>query len=95
MQNNALVDLIEAARREEEERAQRAAEFSAKIEQTFAEIAALANLVGRKVQEITFNGEVAFVVREDEAVRIYTGPIRDIRELQRAAAKLTTAAMGC
>lgn len=95
MDNNPLMDLI-AERRAEREAADRKAEaWRAKIAQTFAEITVLANSVGRNVKEITFNGEVAFVVRETEAVRIYTGPIRNMRELQQAAAKLTNAAMGC
>ena len=95
LENNPLMDLI-AERRAEREAADRKAEaWRAKIAQTFKEIKALANSVDRNVTEITFNGEVAFVVRETEAVRIYTGPIRNMRELQQAAAKLTTAAMGC
>lgn len=95
MENNALVDLMNERRREEEERKRRAEEWVKRIMQTFEEITKLANNVDRHVKEITFNGEVAFVVRETEAVRIFTGKICNIRDLQRAVAKLTNAAMGC
>lgn len=95
LDNNPLMDLIAERRAEREAADRKEKEWRAKIAQTFAEITALANSVGRNVKEITFNGEVAFVVRETETVRIYTGKIRNIRELQQAAAKLTNAAMGC
>lgn len=95
LDNNPLMDLIAERRAEWEAADRKEKEWRAKIAQTFAEITALANSVGRNVKEITFNGEVAFVVRETETVRIYTGKIRNIRELQQAAAKLTNAAMGC
>lgn len=95
MENNALADLIKERKAEEEEAERRAAAWVDKIMQTFDEIARLANSVGRHVKEITFNGEVAFVVRDTEAVRIFTGKICNMRDLQRAVAKLTSAAMGC
>ena len=95
MKNNALVDIMNERKREEEEQARRAEAWVKRIMQTFEEITKLANNVDRHVKEITFNGEVAFVVRETEAVRIFTGKICNIRDLQRAVAKLTNAAMGC
>ncbi len=73
LDNNPLMDLIAERRAEREAADRKEKEWRAKIAQTFAEITALANSVGRNVKEITFNGEVAFVVRETEAVRIYTG----------------------
>lgn len=95
MENNALADLIRENKAKEEAEARRAKEWQATIAQTFAEIAALSNLVGRNVKEITYNGEVAFVVRDTEAVRKHIGKIRDMRDLQRAVAALTACAMGC
>ena len=95
MENNALVDLMNEKRREEEKRKRQEEAWVKKIMQTFDEIVRLANEVGRHVKEITFNGEVAFVVRDTEAIRIFTGKICNMRDLQRAIARLTNAAMGC
>ncbi len=77
----------------EREKAQR--EWEARIRGVFDGIVPLANSAGRGVKAIEFNGEVAFVVRDGEAIRVYIGPIKDVRGLQYAVAKLTTAAMGC
>jgi len=95
LENNPLVDIMNERKREEEEQKRRAEEWVKRIMQTFEEITKLANNVDRHVKEITFNGEVAFVVRETEVVKIFTGKICNIRDLQRAVAKLTNAAMGC
>lgn len=85
-----------AAREAEEaarERAQR--EWDERIRSVFDGIVPLANSAGRGVHAIEFNGEVAFIVRDGEAIRVFIGPIKDVRGLQCAVAKLTTAAMGC
>lgn len=95
MENNALVRLIREREAEAREKEERAARWEAQIREAFAEIVTLANNVDRGIKDITWNGEVAWVVREEEAVRIYTGKIRDMRDLQRAVAKLTNGAMGC
>lgn len=95
MENNALVKILrerEAAQREEKERAEA---FQAQIRAAFDGVIELANSLGRKVKEITWNGEVAFVVREGESVRLYIGKIRDLRALQIAVAHLMNGAMGC
>lgn len=94
MENNALADLIKEKQAEKEERERRAAAWSAKIDEVFAKVAETANACSRDVQSITFNGEVAFVRRRDEAIRVFTGPIRDMRDLQRAAASVMGAIIG-
>lgn len=95
VENNPLLKLIrerEAEKREEKERAEA---FQAQIRAAFDGVIELANSLGRKVKEITWNGEVAFVVREGESVRLYIGKIRDLRALQIAVAHLMNGAMGC
>ena len=62
--------------------------------QVFAKVAETANACGRDVESITFNGEVAFVRRKDEAIRVMLGKIRDMRDLQRAAASVMRAIIG-
>lgn len=94
MENNALVDLISAAKREEEERKKQAEAFAAKIDEVFGKVAETANACGRDVESITFNGEVAFARRKDETIRIFVGKIRDMRDLQRAAASVMNAIIG-
>lgn len=95
MENNALVKILRE--REAEQRAEKEREdaFQAQIRAAFDGVIELANSLGRKVKEITWNGEVAFVVREGESVRLYIGKIRDIRALQIAVAHLMNGAMGC
>ena len=95
MENNALADLINEANRAEAERKAQAEAFQAQIRAAFDGVIELANSMGRKVKEITWNGEVAFVVREGESVRLYIGKIRDLRALQIAVAHLMNGAMGC
>jgi hypothetical protein len=95
MENNALADLINEAKRTETERKAQAEAFQAQIRAAFDGVIELANSLGRKVKEITWNGEVAFVVRDGEAVRMQIGEIRDIRALQIAVARLINGAMGC
>ena len=94
MENNALVDLMNEKRREEEERKRRAEAWDAKIIEVFGKVAETANACGRDVESITFNGEVAFVRRRDEAIRVFVGKIFDMRDLQRAAATVMRAIIG-
>ena len=94
MENNALVDLINERKREEEEQKRRAEEWDAKILEVFGKVAETANACGRDVESITFNGEVAFVRRRDEVIRVFLGKIRDKRDLQRAAATVMSAIIG-
>lgn len=94
MENNPLVDIMNERRREEEERKRQAEEWDAKILEVFGKVAETANACGRDVESITFNGEVAFVRRRDEAIRIFVGKIRDMRDLQRAAATVMRAIIG-
>ena len=94
MENNALVDLIGAAKREEEERRKQAEAFAAKIDEVFGKVAETANACGRDVESVTFNGEVVFVRRRDEAIRVFTGKIFNMRDLQRAAASVMSAIIG-
>lgn len=94
MENNALVDLMNEKRREEEERKRRAEAWDAKILEVFGKVAETANACNRDVESITFNGEVAFARRKDEAIRIFVGKIRDMRDLQRAAATVMRAIIG-
>lgn len=95
VENNPLLKLIrerEAEKREEKERAEA---FQAQIREAFDGVIALANSLGRGVKEITWNGEVAFVVRDGEVVKLYIGKIQDLRALQIAVARLMNGAMGC
>ncbi len=94
MDNNPLVDIMNERKREEEERKRQAEEWDAKILEVFGKVAETANACGRDVESITFNGEVAFVRRRDEAIRVFLGKIRDKRDLQRAAASVMNAIIG-
>lgn len=94
MENNALVDLMNERKREEEEQKRRAEEWDAKIIEVFGKVAETANACGRDVESITFNGEVVSVRRRDEAIRVFLGKIRDKRDLQRAAASVMNAIIG-
>lgn len=94
MDNNPLVDIMNERKREEEEQKRRAEEWNAKILEVFDKVAETANACGRDVESITFNGEVAFVRRRDEAIRVFLGKIRDKRDLQRAAASVMNAIIG-
>ena len=94
LENNPLVDIMNERKREEEEQKRRAEEWDAKIIEVFGKVAETANACGRDVESITFNGEVAFVRRRDEAIRVYLGKIRDKRDLQRAAASVMHAIIG-
>lgn len=94
MENNPLVDIMNERKREEEEQKRRAEEWDAKILEVFGKVAETANACGRDVESITFNGEVAFVRRRDEAIRVFLGKIRDKRDLQRAAASIMNAIIG-
>ena len=94
MENNPLVDIMNERKREEEERKRRAEAWDAKILEVFGKVAETANACGRDVESITFNGEVAFARRKDEAIRIFVGKIRDMRDLQRAAATVMRAIIG-
>lgn len=95
MENNALVKFLNERKAEQREEQERAEAFQKKIREAFDGVIEFANALDRKVKEITFNGEVAYVVREGEAVRIYIGKIRDMRALQIAVARLMNGAMGC
>lgn len=95
MKNNALVSLIAERAAEKAAEAQREKAWQGEIKTAFDGVIKLANSLGRGVKEITFNGEVAFVVRDCEAVRVYIGKIRDLRALQIAVAQLMNGAMGC
>lgn len=95
MENNALVKILREREAEQREEKERAEAFQAQIRAAFDGVIELANRLGRKVKEITWNGEVAFVVREGESVRLYIGKIRDLRALQIAVAHLMNGAMGC
>lgn len=94
MDNNPLVDIMNERKREEEERKRQAEAWDAKILEVFGKVAETANACGRDVESITFNGEVAFVRRRDEAIRVFLGKIRDKRDLQRAAASVMNAIIG-
>lgn len=94
MENNALIDLMNERRREEEEWKRQAEAWDEKILEVFSKVAETANACGRDVESITFNGEVAFVRRKDEAIRVFLGKIRDKRDLQRAAASVMHAIIG-
>lgn len=94
LENNPLVDIMKERRREEEEQKRQTEEWDAKILEVFSKVAETANACGRDVESITFNGEVAFVRRQDEAIRVFLGPIRDKRDLQRAAASVMHAIIG-
>lgn len=94
LENNPLVDIMNERKREEEERKRRAEAWDAKILEVFGKVAETANACGRDVESITFNGEVAFVRRRDEAIRVFLGKIRDKRDLQRAAASVMNAIIG-
>lgn len=94
MENNPLVDIMNERKREEEERKRRTEEWEAKIMHVFEKVAETANACERDVESITFNGEVAFVRRKDEAIRVFVGKIRDKRDLQRAAASVMGAIIG-
>lgn len=94
MDNNPLVDIMNERKREEEERKRQAEAWDAKILEVFGKVAETANACGRDVESITFNGEVAFVRRQDEAIRVFLGKIRDKRDLQRAAASVMNAIIG-
>lgn len=94
LENNPLVDIMNERKREEEERKRQAEEWDAKILEVFGKVAETANACGRDVESITFNGEVAFVRRKDEAIRVFLGKIRDKRDLQRAAASVMNAIIG-
>lgn len=94
MENNALADLINKANRAEAERKAQAEAFAAKIDEVFGKVQETANACGRDVESITFNGEVAFVKRRDEAIRVVIGKIYNMRDLQRAAARIMGAIIG-
>lgn len=95
MENNALVRLMrerEAQRREEAERAE---QWQTTIQDAFDAIAELSGRCGRAVIDIRYNGEVVFIKRQDEAIRLYTGAIRDMRDLQIQSHRILGAIMGC
>ena len=94
MENNALVDLINEANRAEGERRAEAEAFAAKIDEVFGKVQETANACGRDVESIRFNGEVVFVKRRDEAIRVIIGKIYNMRDLQRAAARIMGAIIG-
>lgn len=94
IENNALVDLINEAKRAEAERKAQAEAFEAKIDEVFGKVQETANACGRDVESIRFNGEVAFVKRRDEAIRVVIGKIYNMRDLQRAAARIMGAIIG-
>ena len=94
-EDNPLIRIMNERKAAREAEEARAAEWQAQIRAAFDGVIALANSLGRGVKEITFNGEVAFVVRDGEAVRMYIGKIRDLRALQIAVARLINGAMGC
>ena len=94
MENNPLVDIMNERKREEEERRRRAEAWDAKILEVFGKVAETANACGRDVESIRFNGEVVFVKRRDEAIRVVIGKIYNMRDLQRAAARIMGAIIG-
>lgn len=95
MENNPLMEILREREAEEREQKERAEAFQAQIRAAFDGVIELANSLGRGVKEITWNGEVAFVVRDGEVVKLYIGKIRDLRALQIAVARLMNGAMGC
>lgn len=95
MEDNALIRILNERKAAREAEEAKEAAWEAQIREAFDGVIALANSLGRKVKEITWNGEVAFVVRDGEAVRMYIGKIRDLRALQIAVARLMNGAMGC
>ena len=95
MENNPLLKILREREAEEREQKERTEAFQAQIRAAFDGVIALANSLGRGVKEIMWNGEVAFVVRGGESVRLYIGKIRDLRALQIAVAHLMNGAMGC
>lgn len=95
MENNALVKILREREAEQRKEKERAEAFQAQIRAAFDGVITLANSLGRGVKEITWNGEVAFVVRDGEVVHLQIGKIRDLRALQIAVAHLMNGAMGC
>ena len=95
LQNNALVDLLEERKKMRETAEAIEEQWKFEIDLSFWYVQQIANEFGRNVKEITYNGEVAFIARDTEAVRVYLGKIRDMRDLQRAIARLMNCAMGC
>lgn len=95
LEDNLLIRIMNERKAAREAEEAKAAAWEAQIRAAFDEVITLANSLGRKVKEITWNGEVAFVVREGESVRLYIGKIRDLRALQIAVAHLMNGAMGC
>lgn len=95
LQNNALVQLMEERRKMRETAEAIEEQWKFEIDRAFWYVQQIANEFGRNVKEITYNGEVAFIARDTEAVRVYLGKIRDMRDLQRAIARLMNCAMGC
>lgn len=93
MEDNPLIRILNERKAEREAEEAKAAAWEAQIREAFDGVIALANSLGRGVKEITYNGEVAFVARECEAVRLRIGPIRNMRDLQCAVARLMNGAM--
>lgn len=95
MQNNALVRLMnERAEIRRQEEAKRAA-WNKEVETAFCRVADACRSCGRDVSDIKYNGEVVFVRRKSEAIRLFVGKIKDQRDLQYAASSLMRAIMGC
>lgn len=95
MENNALVRLMNERRAAAEAERERAKQWAAAIQDAFDAIAELSFRCGRAVIDIRYNGEVVFIKRQDEAIRLYTGAIRDMRDLQIQSHRILGAIMGC
>ena len=95
LQNNALVDLINERAKERAEREERAAAWKQHVDETLSEVGDLCNKCGRLVEDVTFNGEVIFVRRRAESIRLFVGKIDGYAELQSAAVKLLGSVMRC
>ena len=95
MQNNALVRLIEERAEEKAARARAEEAWMKEIQDALEAVAAAGTRCGRHVEDISYNGEVVFIRRESEAIRLLVGKIRNKRDLQYAAMRVMSAILGC
>ena len=95
MENNALVDLLKQKQAEKAEADRRAMDWADKICKAFERVADAARACDRDVTSIAYNGEVVSIRRQDEAIRLMIGKIRNVRDLQMAATRVMSAIMGC
>lgn len=95
MENNALVRLIEERAEEKDARARAEEAWMQEIQDALESVAAAGTRCGRHVEDISYNGEVVFIRRKSEAIRLLVGKIRNQRDLQYAAMRVMSAIMGC